>query len=86
MSPFKRPWKKPILNRVNAIVAELFIRGRQSYFGVPKNIGLNLTHYFVMKIPNKRELQEIAFNHSPDNGFQDFMNFLKNVLQNYIRF
>ena len=52
------------------IVNELFIRGRklnifvtQSYFAVPKNIRLNLTKYFVMKIPNKRELQQISFNH-----------------------
>ena len=49
------------------IVTELLIRGRklnislafitQSYFFVPKNIRLNSTNYFVMKIPNKRELQ-----------------------------
>ena len=49
------------------IVTELLIRGRklnislvfitQSYFFVPKNIRLNSTHYFLMKIPNKRELQ-----------------------------
>ena len=35
----------------------------QSYFAVSKNIRLNSTHYFVMKIPSKRELQQIAFNH-----------------------
>ena len=33
----------------------------QSYFTAPKNTRLNLTHYFVMKISNKRELQQIAF-------------------------
>ena len=44
----------------------------QSYFAVPKNIRLNSTHYFVMKIPNKRELQQLAFNHSSDNDFQDY--------------
>ena len=53
--------------KLNPIVAELFIRGRklnislffltQSYFAVPKNIRLNSTQYFVMKIPNKRERQ-----------------------------
>ena len=52
--------------RLSPIITELFIRGRkmniflvfitQSYFAVPKNIRLNSTHYFVMKIPNKREL------------------------------
>ena len=60
--------------KLNPIVNELFFRGRKlnislafitkSYFVVPKNIRLNSTHYFVMKIPNKRELQQIAFNHS----------------------
>ena len=67
----------------NRIVTELLIRGRklnvslvfitQSYFPVPKNIRLNSTHDFVMKIPNKRELQQIAFNPYSDIDFQDFM-------------
>ena len=70
--------------KFNPTVIELFIRGRklnislvfisQSYFAVPKNIRLNSTHYFIMKIPNKQELQQIAFNHSSDIDFQDFMN------------
>ena len=65
--------------KINLIVTELFIRARklniylvfitQSYFAVPKNIRLNETHYFIMKILNKRELQQIAFNHSSDIGF-----------------
>ena len=70
--------------KLHPIVNELFIRGRklnifitQSYFAVPKNIRLNLTKYFVMKIPNKRELQQISFNHSSDIDFQDFMNLYK---------
>ena len=60
--------------KLNAIATELFIRGRelntsivfitQSYFRVPKDVRLNSTHFFIMKIPNKRELQEIALNHS----------------------
>ena len=51
----------------NQVVTELFIRGRkvkiffvfitQSYFAVPKSIRLTSTHCFIMKIPNKRELQ-----------------------------
>ena len=41
----------------------------QSYFAVPKNIRLNSTRYFVMKNPNKRELKQIAFNHSSDIDF-----------------
>ena len=55
----------------------------QSYFTVPKNIRLNSTHYVIMKIPNKKQLQQIAFNHSFDTDFTDFMNLLKNVLQSF---
>ena len=60
-------------NKLNSIVTELFIRRRklnisivfitQSYFKVPKDARLNSTHFFIMKIPNKRELQQIALNH-----------------------
>ena len=49
----------------------------RSYFAVPKNIKLNSTHRFVMKVRNKRELQQIGFNHSSDFDFQDFMNLYK---------
>ena len=45
---------------------------------MPKNIRLNSTHYFVMKIPNKGEFQQISFNHSSDIDFQDFINLYKN--------
>ena len=65
--------------KLNPIVTQLFIRGRkqniylvfikQSYFAVPKNTRLNSTHYFVMKIRNKRELQQISYNHSSDTDF-----------------
>ena len=71
-------------NKLNPIVTELFIRGRtlnisivfitQSCFKVPKDVRLNSTHFFIMKIPNKRELQQIALNHSSDIDFKDFMN------------
>ena len=74
-------------NKLNPIVTELFIRGRklnisivlitQSYFKVPKDVGLNSTHFFIMKIPNKTELQQIASNHSSDIDFKDFMNIYK---------
>ena len=59
--------------KLNPIVTKLFIRGRkldislvfitQSYFAVLENIRLNSTRYFIMKIPNKQELQQIAFNY-----------------------
>ena len=44
----------------------------------PKNIRLNAAHYFVMIIPNQRELQKIAFNYSLDIDFQYVMNLYKN--------
>ena len=60
--------------KLNPVVTELFIRRRnlniclifmtQSYFAVSKHIRLNSAHYFVMKIPNERELQQISFIHS----------------------
>ena len=50
----------------------------QSYFAVPKNIRLNYTHYFIMKIPNKLELQQIVFNLSSDIDLKDFLNLYKN--------
>ena len=52
----------------------------QSYFSVPKNIRLNSAYYFILKIPNKQELQEVTFNHSSDIDFENFMNLYKNVL------
>ena len=74
-------------NKLNPIVTELFIRCRklnisivfitQSYCKVPKDVRLNSTHFFIMKIPNKRELQQIALNHSSDIDFKDFMNIYK---------
>ena len=69
-------------NKLNVIVTELFIRGRkrfikQSYFKVSKDVRLNSTHFFIMKIPNKRELQQIALNHSSDIDFKDFMNIYR---------
>ena len=55
---------------LSPIGTEFFIRGRKlniyfvfitkSYFAVPKNIKLNSTHYFITKISNDRELQQIA--------------------------
>ena len=44
---------------------------------MPKTLRLNRKHYFIMKIPNKRELQQIASNHSSDTGFKDLMKFYK---------
>ena len=70
--------------KLNSKVTELFIRGRklnislvfitQSYFKVPKDVRLNTTHFLISKIPNKRELQQIAINHSSDISTEDFVN------------
>ena len=60
--------------KLNPVVTELFIRCRklnifivfiiQSYFKIPKEVRINTTHFFIMKVPNERELQQIALNHS----------------------
>ena len=73
--------------KLNSIVTKLFIRGRklnislafitQSYFKVPKDVRLNTTHFFITKIPNKKELQQIALNHSSDITTKDFTNIYK---------
>ena len=42
-----------------------------SYFKIPEDVRLNFTHNFIMKIPNKRELQQIAFYHSSYIGFMN---------------
>ena len=73
--------------KLNSIVTELFIRGRklnislvfitESYFKVTKYVRLNTTHFFITKIPSKRELQHIALNHSSDVSTKDFTNIYK---------
>ena len=69
------------------IVTELFLRERklnisldfisQSYFKVSKTTTLNATHYFIMKVSSKRQLQQIASNHSSNIDFKDFMKLYK---------
>ena len=44
---------------------------------MPKDVRLTSTHFFIMKIPNKRELQQIALNYSSDTDFKDFINIYK---------
>ena len=73
--------------KLNPAVTDLFIRGRklgvpivfiiQSYFKVSKDVRSNSTHFFVMKIPNKTELQQVALNYSSDVDFQDFIKIYK---------
>ena len=68
--------------KFQSVIKELFIRCRklntslffitQSYFSLPKKVRLNSTHYLLMKINNKRELRNIAINHSADIDCKDF--------------
>ena len=44
---------------------------------MPKDVRLNSTNFFIMKIPDKREIQQIALNHSSDIDFKDFMKIFK---------
>ena len=79
-----------------AIIKELFIRCRklnislvfitQSYFSVPKDVRLNSTHYLIMKINIKRELQNIAINHSADTGYKDFVKIYKECTRKLLNF
>ena len=77
--------------KLSPIVTELFLRGINlnislvsiSCVKVRKTVRLNATLCFIMKIPNKRELQEIASNYSSDIEFKDIMNFTKIILTNY---
>ena len=64
--------------KLNPTVTKLFIRVknvscfyRSILFCCTKNIGLNSTYYFNIKIPNKREIQQIATNHWSDVDFKD---------------
>ena len=73
--------------KFQSIIKKLFIRCRklnislvfitQSYFSVPKEVRLNSTYCLIMKIHNKRELQNIATNHSADIDYKDFMKIYK---------
>ena len=73
--------------KLNPVATELFVRGRkrnisivfitQLYFKVPKDVRLNSTHFFIMKILNKRELPQTALNHSSDIDFKDFVKIYK---------
>ena len=76
--------------KLNSIAIELFITDRklniyivfitQSYFKVPKDVRLNSTHFFILKIPNKRELQRIALNHLSDINSKDFIKIYKKYI------
>ena len=82
--------------KLNSVVTELFIRGRklnisivfitQSYFRVPKDARNNTTHFFITKIPNKRELQQIAKIINQILALKVLLIFIENVQMNHILF
>ena len=82
--------------KAQQVLEELFIRCRklnislcfltQSYFGVPKDVRLNCTHYIIFKLNNKRELQNIAINHSSDINYKDFVNIYRNFTKEPFNF
>ena len=78
-----------------AIIKELFIRCKklnislvftQSYFSLPKDVRLNSTHYLIMKINYKRELQNIAINHYADTDYQNFIKIYRECTQKPFNF
>ena len=82
--------------KLNPVVTEWFIRVRklnmsmvfitESYVKVPKDLRLNSTHFFIMKTPNKRELQQTALNLHQIFTLKISLRSIKNVLQNHIPF
>ena len=77
--------------KFQAIIKELFIRCRklnillvfitQSYFSIPKDVRLNSKHHLVMKINNKKELQNIAINHSAFIDYEDFVKIYRECIK-----
>ena len=82
--------------KIQAIIKELFVRCRklnislvfnsQSYYSVPKNVRLNLTHYFIMKINNRIQSKNIATDHSAELIIQILRTFTENVQNIHIIF
>ena len=77
--------------KFQVITKELFIRCRklnislvsitQSYYRVPKEARLNSTHYLIMKTHSRRELQQIAIDHSADIGYKVFLRIYRNCIK-----
>ena len=49
----------------------------QSYFSAPKDVRLNSTRYLIMKINNRKQLQNIVINHSADIDYNNFVRIYK---------
>ena len=82
--------------KAQQILKDLFIRCRklnislcfltQSYFSVPKDVRLNCTHYILLKLNNKKELQNIAINYSANIDYKDLLKFIEIVQVNLLIF
>ena len=78
------------------VLRELFIRCKklninrcfltQSYFSVPKDVKLNCTHYIIFELNNKRELQNIAINHSADIDYKEFVKIYRDCTKERYNF
>ena len=64
---------KELFNRCRKLNISPFLLLTCFYFSVPKDVRLNSTHYLILKINNKRELQNIAINHSANIDYNDFI-------------
>ena len=58
----------------------------QYFFSIPKDVRLNSRHYLIMKIDNKRELQNIAINDSADIDYQDFIKIYRECAKELYNF
>ena len=82
--------------KAQQVLKELFISCRklnislcfltQCYFNVPKDVRLNCTHYIIFKLNNKRELQNIAINHSADTNYKDFVKIYRDCTKEPFNF
>ena len=82
--------------KFQSIIKELFIRCRklnislvfitQSFFSVPKDVRLNSTHYMIMKKNSRKELQNIAINHSADFDYKDFIKIYRDCVKELYSF
>ena len=82
--------------KAQQILKDLFIRFRklnislcflaQSYFSVPKDVKLNCTYYILFKLSNKRELQNIAINHSANIDYKDFIKIYRDCTREPLNF
>ena len=81
--------------KAQQVLKKLFIRCRKlnislcfltQSFSVPKDLRLNFTHYIIFKLNNRRELQDIAINHSDDIAYKGFIKIYKKCAENFHNF